>query len=411
MSASNPPPLTSLWLRLRARSAGAQASRPVVWVIGFFAFLNVYSMQAVLPQVMRDLQATPLQAGATVGATVLAIALVSPFMGMLSDALGRKRILCTALFAMCLPTALIGTADGLHALVLLRFLQGLAVPGIVVVLIAYLSEEFRDGGVARMTSAYVGGTVMGGFCGRFITGHISDFWGWRNAYLALAALNLLGALWVLWALPASRHFVANRHLGQALRTLGGHLRNRRFLAICALGFCVLSSLVGSFTYVNLYLADAPFHLGSAGLANVFAVYLLGVVVTPLAGRFIARLGFLRSVLATLALSACGLLLTLLPSLPAVILGLALSSCGVFVCQSATISHIADTVKQGRSLATGIYYLSYYAGGATGAWVAGIAFEGWNWPGSVLSIILLQGLAAVIALAFLRTPGPALRPAA
>jgi predicted MFS family arabinose efflux permease len=391
------------YLRLLCMGNGLQASRAVVWVIGFFAFLNVYSMQAVLPLVMRDFGATPVQAGATVGATVLAIALVSPFMGMLSDALGRKRILCSALFALTLPTALMALANSLHTIVVLRFMQGLLVPGIVVVLIAYLSEEFKTSGVARMTSTYVGGTVMGGFCGRFITGHLSDVLSWRAAYLALAAFNLLGALWVFWALPASRHFVANRQLGTALRTLAGHLHNRRFIAICALGFCVLFSLVGSFTYVNLYLAEAPFHLGSAGLANVFAVYLLGVVVTPLAGRFIVRYGFLRSVLCTLAVSASALLLTLVPTLLAVIAGLALSSCGVFICQSATISHIADSVTEGRSLATGIYYLSYYAGGAAGAWVAGLAFEGWGWSGSVVSIILFQILAGTIALTYLRAP--------
>jgi predicted MFS family arabinose efflux permease len=287
-------------------------------------------------------------------------------------------------------------------------MQGLAVPGIVVVLVAYLSEEFKSGGVARMTSTYVGGTVMGGFCGRFFTGHVSDVLGWRSAYVGLAVLNLLGALWVLWAMPASRHFVANRNVRAALQTLGRHVRNRRFVAICALGFCVLFSLVGSFTYVNLYLAEAPFHLGSAALANVFAVYLLGVVVTPVAGRFIARFGFLRAVLFTLALSASSLLLTLLPLLWVVIAGLALSSCGVFICQSATISHIADTVTEGRSLATGIYYLSYYAGGAAGAWIAGLAFEGWQWPGAVMSIIVFQGLAACIALVFLGKPSATVR---
>jgi predicted MFS family arabinose efflux permease len=380
---------------------GLQASRPLVWVIGFFAFLNVYSMQAVLPLVMQDFHASPLQAGATVGATVLAIALVSPVMGLLSDALGRKRILCTSLFVLTLPTALIALTHSLQTLVLLRFVQGLAVPGIVVVLIAYLSEEFRDGQLARMTSTYVGGTVMGGFCGRFITGHTSELLGWRTAYVALAGLNLLGALWVVRALPASRHFVANRNIRGALQTLGRHLRNRRFIAICALGFCVLFSLVGSFTYVNLYLAEPPFKLSAAGLANLFAVYLLGVVVTPMAGRLIVRHGFLKAVLSTLAVSACGLLLTLLPHLLAVIAGLALSSCGVFICQSATISHIADNVTEGRSLATGIYYLSYYAGGAAGAWVAGLAFEGWHWPGSVLAIILFQLLAAAIAFGFLQ----------
>ena len=403
MPHSPPPAPATVWAQLRRffLGDGLQASRPIVWVIGFFAFLNVYSMQAVLPMVMQDFHASPLQAGSTVGATVLAIALVSPFMGMLSDALGRKRILCVSLFALTLPTALIAMADSLQTIVLLRFLQGLAVPGIVVVLIAYLSEEFKAGNVARMTSTYVGGTVMGGFCGRFITGHASDVLGWRSAYVALALLNFLGALLVLWQLPASRHFVANRNIRGALKTLGRHLRNRRFIAICALGFCVLFSLVGSFTYVNLYLAQPPFSLSPAGLANLFAVYLLGVVVTPMAGRLIVRHGFLKAVLSTLAVSACGLLLTLLPSLAAVIAGLALSSCGVFICQSATISHIADNVTEGRSLATGIYYFSYYAGGAAGSWVAGLAYEGWHWPGSVGSIILFQLLAAAIALTFLQ----------
>ena len=388
-----------------------QVSRPIVWIIGFFAFLNVYAMQSVLPVVMRDFHATPVQAGATVGATVLAIALVSPFMGMLSDALGRKAILCTSLFALTIPTALIALAGSLQTIIVLRFLQGLAVPGIVVVLIAYLSEEFHAGGVARMTTAYVGGTVMGGFCGRFVTGHAGHVLGWRGAFVVLAVANFLGALLVLRALPPSTRFVANRNVRGAFQTLGRHLSNRRFIAICSLGFCVLFSLVGSFTYVNIYLAQPPYSLSTAGLANVFGVYLLGVVATPMAARYIVRYGFLRAVLASLAFSAAGLLLTLLPGMAAVIAGLAVCSCGVFICQSATISHIADTVTEGRSLATGIYYLSYYAGGAFGSWVAGLAYEGWNWSGAVLSIIVFQVLAGLIAVTFLRptiiltTPAP------
>ncbi|MEO7105746.1 MAG: MFS transporter [Rhodoferax sp.] len=380
---------------------GVQASRPIIWIIGFFAFLNVYSMQSVLPMVMHDFQATPVQAGVTVGATVLAIALVSPFMGMLSDALGRKVIICSSMFAMTVPTAFIALSSSLDSLIVLRFLQGLAVPGIVVVLIAYLSEEFTGGDVAKMTTFYVGGTVMGGFFGRFLTGHAGHLLGWRGAYVTLAALNFLGAILVVWLLPASKNFVSHGDLTGALKTLKRHLSNRNLLAVCAMGFCVLFSLVGAFTYVNIYLAEPPFSLSTAGLANIFSVYLLGVVVTPMAGRFIVRFGFLNSVLMTLAVSAIGLLLTLFPSLAMVIIGLAVCSCGVFICQTATISHIAVNVTEGRSLATGIYYLCYYAGGAVGSWVAGIAFEAWSWKGSVLSIIVFQILAATIAVKFLR----------
>jgi len=398
--------MSATTLRLFFMGDGVRASKPIVWLIGFLAFLNVYSIQSVLPMVMADFYASALQAGLTVGATVLGVGLVSPVMGMLSDALGRRGILCICLFAMTLPTALIPIAPNLDMLIALRFLQGLAVPGIVVVLIAYIAEEFRDGGgVARMTATYVGGTVMGGFSGRFITGHLADLMGWRGAFVALAIMNFLGALLVLWLLPASTHFVPNRNVSGALATLGRHVRNKRLMASCAVGFCVLFSLVGTFTYVNLHLAAPPFNLSAAGLANVFAVYLVGALVTPLAGRHIERLGYMRSLLSALAISAAGLLLTLVDALPVVVLGLTVCSSGVFLCQSATISAISINVSEGRSLATGLYYMSYYAGGAAGSWGAGMAFEGAGWTGSVMTIALVQGVAAAIVIAVWRQRQP------
>lgn len=398
--------MSATHLRLFFMGDGVRASQPIVWVIGFLAFLNVYSIQAVLPMVMADFHASALQAGMTVGATVLAVGLVSPVMGMLSDALGRRGILCISLFAMTVPTALIPIAHSLDTLIALRFLQGLTVPGIVVVLIAYIAEEFRDGGgVARMTATYVGGTVMGGFSGRFITGHLGDLIGWRGAFVALAVINFLGALLVWWLLPASRHFVPNRNVRGALATLWRHLQHRRLMASCAVGFCVLFSLVGTFTYVNLYLAASPFNLSAAGLANVFAVYLVGALVTPLAGRHIDRLGYMRSLLLGLAISAAGLLLTLVAALPLVVVGLTVCSSGVFLCQSATISAISKNVSEGRSLATGLYYMSYYAGGAAGSWGAGLAFEGSGWTGAVMTIALVQALAAAIVLTVWRQKLP------
>lgn len=388
-------------LRLIVFGDGQSASKTIVWLLGFFAFLNVYAMQAVLPTVMHDFQTTPVQAGFTVGATVLAIALMSPFMGMLSDAWGRKPIIVMSMFALTLPTALIALANSLTLIVILRFLQGLAVPGIVVVLVAYLSEEFRSGGLARLTTTYVAGTVMGGFSGRFISGHMGDWLGWRAAFVTLALLNLVGALVVLWYLPASRKFEAHSNFSGAIQVLLKHLRNPRLLAICAVGFCVLFTMVGIFTYLNFYLSAPPFNLTSAGLGNVFLVYLVGALVTPFAGSVIVRHGFLPSMLGGLLCSASGLALTLVPNLPVILLGLTMCSCGVFVCQSATIGRIADRVTEGRSLATGLYYMSYYAGGACGAWITGLAFERYAWSGAVLSVALFQLLAGCVAVRYLR----------
>ena len=74
-------------------NAASWMLKSTIGLIGMFAFLQVYSVQAVLPVLMMDLSATEVQAGMTVGATVMAIAIMSPFLGMLSDAIGRKRII------------------------------------------------------------------------------------------------------------------------------------------------------------------------------------------------------------------------------------------------------------------------------------------------------------------------------
>ena len=389
------------WTPYQPKATQAQASRSIVWILGFFSFLNVYAMQAVLPLVTQDLNITPAQAGLTVGVSVLAIALVSPFMGMLSDAWGRRQLMVISMFALTVPTALIAMSQSLWVVLLMRFLQGLAVPGIVVVLIAYLSEEFQGSTLAKMTTTYVGGTVMGGFSGRFITGHFADWLSWRSGFWVLALINLLGAIWVWRSLPESRHFVANRNIAGAMAMLAQHLRNKRLLAICAVGFCVLFTMVGTFTYINFHLAQEPFRLSSAGLANIFMVYLVGAFATPFAGPLIARHGYLPSMLGGLCAGALGLALTLIPHLLVVLVGLVLCSCGVFVCQSATISRIADRVTQGRSLATGLYYMSYYAGGAAGTVVTGLAYEWYAWPASVAAIAFFQLVAGAIAWRYMR----------
>ena len=369
-------------------------------LIGVFAFLQVYSVQSILPELRQDLNATVVEIGGAVGATVLAVAMVSPLMGMLSDAAGRKWLVVASVFALAVPTALMTQVDTVHGLTVLRFLQGLAVPGVTVVTIAYIGEEFRAAAMVRVMTMYVTGTVLGGFLGRFLMGHLTEFMPWRAAFGVMAALNLAGAVLVWRVLPPSRHFVASPRFASGVATLGRLLRNPHVLVPSALGFTVLFAQVGMFTYVNFHLAAAPYGFSPAQLANVFAVYLVGVVITPLAGRAVPRLGARRTILLSVALSALGVLLTLLPSTWGIVAGLTLASCGVFVTQSATVSFIAHRVTSGRSLATGLYYTAYYSGGFLGAWLCGFAYTHGGWPGTVAALVATQALGWLIAWRFL-----------
>lgn len=365
-------------------------------LISMFAFLQVYSIQAVLPVLVADFSASEVQAGMVVGATVMAIAIMSPFLGMLSDAVGRKSFIVGALFFLAIPTAFIAHSPNIGWMWVWRFMQGLSVPGITVVTIAYIGEEFDGRAVTELMSFYVSGSVFGGFMGRFLLGHLHELIGWRAGYYVMAAMTLIGALWVAKMLPSSRQFVANPKFRSAIQTLGEHLTNRYVVTACLLGACVLFSLVGCFTFINLHLAETPYELSTGALANIFTVYLIGVVITPLSTKLLRRFGSARTVRVAVIVSMLGMLLTLVTPLWVVIIGLALMSSGVFVTQSATISYIAVNVKKGRSLASGLYYMGYYAGGTLGAWICGMAYARGQWSLTVWLLLFVQVLALLVA---------------
>lgn len=365
-------------------------------IIGLFAFLQVYSVQAILPILQQDFSANETQLGLMVGATVIGIAIISPFIGLLSDRFGRRNIIILSIIGLAIPTFLMSFTPSLNAMIALRFLQGIAVPGITVVTIAYIGEEITGKYLGQAMSMYVSGTVLGGFLGRFILGHLQDIIGWRKAFIIMGIATLIGAIWVAWQLPSSKNFIANQNLKSSLQIFKQHLSNRHIIMPALLGMCVLFSLVGCFTYINLHLANEPYRLSSSDLANIFAIYLIGMVITPIAGQLIHRFGTQCIIMGATMLSMLGVLLSLVNPLTGVIIALTLMSTGVFITQSATISYIAMNVQQGRSLASGIYYSGYYFGGFIGAWICAMAYAYGQWTWTVITLFMVQCIALMIA---------------
>jgi len=367
---------------------------------GFCAFLDLYATQPLLPMLARSFHASKLSVCLTVSATTLAVALSAPFVGAFADAVGRKRIIVPAIFALSLPTLLAATSPSIVALIGWRFAQGLCIPAIFAVTVAYVSEEWEGKGVGRAMSAYVSGSVMGGFAGRVLSAFIAESFGWRDAFVALAAVNLVCGFMTWRWLPSSRGFTRSIGIYATLGAASGHLRNPRLLVVYAVGFSVLFSLVGTFTYITFHLAGAPFHLGTVALGSIFFVYLLGVVVTPLAGVWLDRLGARTMLIAALLASMCGVLMTLSSSLWLVILGLAVCSSGVFVAQSAANSRIGEVAGQARALAVGFYVTSYYIGGAVGGVLPGAVWARGGWPACVALVAGVQLITAGFVAAFM-----------
>ena len=347
---------------------------------GVCTFLNVYPTQPLLPLFRQVFHASELAVSLTVSATIFATALSAPVIGMIAERRGRKKVIVPSLFLLTIPTALAATSTTLRALIFWRFAQGIFVPGVIAVMLAYVNEEWAGRGVGRAMSAYVAGTVLGGFLGRFLSGEIAAHWHWRATFLVLAVLNVTGAFVVRAWLPLAKNFVPAEHLRQVVDHAKDHLRNPRLLANFGMGASVLLALVGCFTYANFYLAGAPFHLNSAELGSIFFVYLLGVVITPQSGRFLDRFGFRHTTVLYCAMMIAGLALTLIKSLPVVIVGLAVFSSGVFIAQAAATVQTGVIAGRARSSAAGLYVTFYYLGGTVGATLTDWFWRRAAWPG-------------------------------
>src|SRR5271168_1317588 len=95
---------------------------------GFSAFVNLYSPQALLPELSRQFGVGAGEISTLMTAGTLAIALTAPFTGALADVLGRKRLITAAAFAVIVPTLMMAFASTVPQLVVLRFAQGLLLP-------------------------------------------------------------------------------------------------------------------------------------------------------------------------------------------------------------------------------------------------------------------------------------------
>jgi len=372
------------------------AAHSALFLAGGATFIGLYATQPLLPEFRQIFGASELMVSLTVSAPVLAVALAAPFLGLLADVVGRRRVIVIAVLGLAVVLALTATAANLSQLIFWRFLQGFFVPGIIASSMAYISEESPSRYVGSTMAMYLTGGIIGGFTGRFITGLIAHHWSWRVPFVVLGAVTLAGAP-AIWRLrPGPIKFGRKNSAGVSLRSITMHLRNPQLLATYAVGFSVLFCMVAAFTYVNFYLADKPFYLGPAALGMIFAVYLVGAAVTPVAGRILDRIGYRLALMEAAGIVATGMLLTLVHYVPVIISGLAIAASGVFICQAAASSNVGKAASSARSSAAGLYVAFYYLGGCAGSVFPGLFWKQTGWSGCIAIILCMQIFTSLIA---------------
>lgn len=178
----------------RAQEPQAQAlDLRVLWLMGGCAFASMASMRvcdAMLPALGAEFGGSSAQLTQTISVFALAYGLLQLFYGPLGDRYGKLRLIAYATLGCTLGSVAAALAPDLEWLVASRALTGMAAAGVVPLTMAWIGDHVPYATRQQVLARLLGVTVFGMVCGQWAGGLVSEWLGWRLAFVFLAVVFL-----------------------------------------------------------------------------------------------------------------------------------------------------------------------------------------------------------------------------
>lgn len=298
----------------------------IVFAVTLMAVMGAAVITPALPQVARALDLSPGSVGLLLTVFTLPGVVLTPVLGVLSDRLGRKRVLVPSLMLFGIAGGACALARDLDVLLVLRFLQGCGAATLGMLSVTMIGDIFS--GNSRDAAMGYNSSVLSVGTGSYpaIGGALAAL-GWYYPF-ALPVVAIPVGLVVLFFLDNPEPD-AEESFGQYVRDVRDSLSNRRTAGLLCATLVSFVILYGpQLTYLPILLDDSfgasPLIVGlvlsSASFTTAIISTQLGRLTRLARGTALVRLSF---VLYAVALAA----IPLMPSLPfllvpAVIFGVA-----------------------------------------------------------------------------------------
>ncbi|MGK3124032.1 MFS transporter [Candidatus Pantoea formicae] len=363
---------------------------------GLATFALLYCVQPILPVLSQQFSVSPAESSISLSLSTGLMALGLLFTGPLSDAIGRKSVMVTALMLAAICTLISAMMTSWQGILLMRALIGLSLSGVAAVGMTYLSEEIHPRVIAFSMGLYISGNSIGGMSGRLLTGVLTDFFSWRIAIGVIGCFSLAGALMFWKILPASRHFrPASLRPRSLVINFRLHWRDKGLPFLFAEGFLLMGAFVTLFNYIGYRLLSAPWSLSQAVVGLLSVVYLTGSWSSPKAGAMTSRFGRGPVMIGATAIMLAGLLLTVANSLWMILPGMMLFTAGFFAAHSVASGWIGPRARRAKGQASSLYLFSYYVGSSVAGTLGGVFWHNYGWMGVTAFISVLLVLALIV----------------
>ena len=370
-----------------ALDAPPRAASP--WITLLLAFAcglivaNLYYAQPLAGPIGAALGLSPGATGLIVTLTQVGYGLGLLFVVPLGDLVETRKLVTTLIGLAML--ALLGVALSTSPAPFFAATLGIGLASVAAqVLVPYAAHLAPEAQRGRVVGNVMSGLMTGIMLARPVSSAIAQVASWHAVFFMSAAAMALLALLLFVALPPRRPSAVLSY-GALLVSMGRLARTTRVLQRRALYHAAMFGAFSVFwTTVPLQLAR-EFHLSQGGIALFALAGVAGAIASPIAGR-LADAGHTRgaTVFAMLAvIAAFGLTRLAEPGTSfglglMVVAGIVLDfgvTTNVVLGQRAIFALGADI----RSRLNGVYMATFFAGGAIGSALGGLAFAHGGWP--------------------------------
>ncbi len=166
------------------------------------AMLGIGIIAPILPLYVETFSASGLMIGMVMGAFSLSRGLLGPFVGRLSDRIGRKRFLLAGLGIFALVSLCYSLAGNVWQLMLVRMIQGAASVMVTPIAQGYVGDITPVGKEGRVMNLFYSSMFIGVGLGPLLGGVLTDLWSVHAAFAGMGILSVLSLLLVAMTLPA-----------------------------------------------------------------------------------------------------------------------------------------------------------------------------------------------------------------
>jgi predicted MFS family arabinose efflux permease len=239
------------------------------------AMLGVASVTPAFPQISEQLTVTPQAVGLLISVFTLPGAVLAPFLGVLADRYGRKRVLVPSLFLFGIAGFACGFARTFELLMGLRLLQGLGGAALGSMNVTIIGDLYQ--GPRRTTAFGYNASVLSVGTALYpAIGGALALIGWYMPFF-LPVLAVPVGLFVLLVLQSPEPTVRTG-LSEYLRSTLRMFRNREVLALFAAGIVTFILIYGAYLSYLPFLLEGSFGFSSLWIGLVMATTSLATVV-------------------------------------------------------------------------------------------------------------------------------------